>query len=111
MRRFLYYVIFIPLAIVIVVLAVANRHLVTLSFDPFNATAPALSVAVPLFVLLFAALVIGVVVGGVAVWFRQGRWRRLARNERLEADRLRREVDRRREVPTAPTIPVTRDAA
>jgi len=108
MRRFLSYVIFIPLAIVIVVLAVANRHLVTLSFDPFNPTAPALSVGVPLFVLLFAALALGVMVGGLAVWFRQGRWRRLARNERLEVEKLRREVDRRREIPSAPTI---RDAA
>ena len=111
MRRFLYYVIFIPLAIVIVVLAVANRHLVTLSFDPFNPTAPALSAGVPLFVLLFAALALGVVVGGLAVWFRQGRWRRMARDERLEADQLRREVNRRREVPAAPTLPATRDAA
>ena len=93
MRRFLIYFVLIPLAVVAIALAVANRHAVVLSFDPFNVASPALSITVPLFVLLFATLVIGVVVGGAAVWFRQGRWRRQARHEKGEVDRLRREVD------------------
>jgi uncharacterized membrane protein YciS (DUF1049 family) len=107
MRRFLIYFILIPLAVIGIALAVANRHAVVLSFDPFNVASPAISVSVPLFVLLFAALVIGVIIGGAAVWFRQGRWRRQARNEKVEVDRLRREVERRREIPALPT----RDAA
>ncbi len=110
MRRFLNYFILVPLAIILVVLAVANRHSVVLSFDPFDTVSPALSVSVPLFVLLFATLAIGVVIGGFAVWLRQGRWRRQARHERGEADRLRREVERRRAIPAAPSLP-ERDAA
>jgi hypothetical protein len=51
--------------------------------------------------------VIGILIGGAAVWFRQGRWRRQARQEKGEVDRLRREVERRREIPALPT----RDAA
>src|SRR5690606_21637714 len=91
MRRFLFLVLLVPLAIVIVVLSVANRHDATLSLDPFSAGGPVLSLTAPLYVLLFAALLVGVVVGGIATWLRQGRWRRMARSERLEAARLRRE--------------------
>jgi hypothetical protein len=57
---------------------------VTVSFDPFSAAEPAYSATVPLFVLIFVLVILGVVVGGVAAWFRQGKWRRLAR--RLEGD-------------------------
>ncbi len=82
--RFARAVVLIPVAIVIVMLAVANRHSVSVSFDPFSSARPAYSTTVPLFVLLFLALLVGVVVGGVASWMRQRRWRRHAR--RLEAE-------------------------
>jgi uncharacterized integral membrane protein len=111
MRRFLTYLLLVPLAIIVVGFSVANRHSVTVSFDPFNTTAPALSFSLPLFVLLFATLALGVVIGGVAAWFRQARWRRMARNERLEADRLRREADRLRQPPARAALPASRDAA
>ncbi|SDB21205.1 lipopolysaccharide assembly protein LapA domain-containing protein [Bauldia litoralis] len=110
MRRFVTYFILVPLAIIGVVLAVANRHFVTLSFDPFNTVSPAFSVSVPLFVLLFATLAIGVLIGGFAAWIRQGHWRRQARQEHVEAERLRREVERRREIPVSPALS-SRDAA
>lgn len=110
MRRFLFLVLLVPLAIVIVVLSVANRHDATLSLDPFSAGGPVLSLTAPLYVLLFAALLVGVVVGGIATWLRQGRWRRMARSERLEAARLRRERDRLRER-TSALPPPARDAA
>ena len=77
-------VVLVPLAIVIVMFAVANRHAVTVSFDPFSSARPAYLATVPLFVLIFVLLILGVVVGGVASWMRQSRWRRQAR--RLEAE-------------------------
>ena len=99
---------FIAAALAIVVLAVANRHWVTVSFDPFSTTDPVLSFSIPLFVLFFITLAVGVVIGGVAAWLRQGRWRRLAREEHVEADRLRREVEARRTPPAQPALPATR---
>lgn len=100
-RKIVTAVIVIPLAVIIVAFAVANRKPVTVSFDPFSAAAPAYSATVPLFVLIFALVILGVIVGGVAAWFRQGKWRRLAR--RLEGDvrDLHAEVEaiRRREHP------------
>jgi uncharacterized integral membrane protein len=90
-RKIVAVVILVPLAVVIVALAVANRHSVTLSFDPFNASAPAAAVTLPLFALVIAVLIIGVVIGGVASWLRQRHWRRHARRLEQEAIALRNE--------------------
>ena len=97
-------VILVPLAVIIVAFAVANRQTVTVSFDPFSSAAPAYAATLPLFVLIFVLVILGVIVGGVAAWFRQSKWRRLAR--RLESDvrHLHAEIDaiRRREHAGAP---------
>ena len=66
MRRFLTVVIVVPLLVLFVVFAVANRHFVTVSFDPFNAVDPALSVSIPLFALIIAVAILGVIAGGCA---------------------------------------------
>jgi uncharacterized integral membrane protein len=84
LRKILTAVIVVPLAVLIIVFAVANRQAVTVSFDPFSATHPAYAVTLPLFVLIFILVILGVIVGGSASWLRQGRWRRSAR--RLDAD-------------------------
>lgn len=83
--------ILVPLAVVIVALAVANRHAVTLSLDPLSTDRPALAVTLPLFVVLLLTLLAGVMVGGTAAWLRQGKWRRHARRTEAEARRLRAE--------------------
>ncbi len=83
-RKIVTAVIVIPLAAVIIAFAVANRQAVTVSFDPFSSAAPAYAATVPLFVLIFILLILGVIVGGVAAWLRQAKWRRTAR--RLDAD-------------------------
>ena len=100
MRRFLVLFVLLPLAIVIVVVSVANRRDAVVSLDPFSPT-PALSLTAPLFVFLFGALALGIVIGGVATWVRQGRWRRLARSERFAAERLAREVEQMRKAQAA----------
>jgi len=85
MRKFFTVLIVIPLALIFVVFAVANRHFVTMSFDPFNSANPAVSVTLPLFVLIIAIAILGVIAGGLATWFGQRRWRRAARQHELEA--------------------------
>jgi uncharacterized integral membrane protein len=83
-RKIVTAVIVIPLAVIIVAFAVANRQAVTVSFDPLSQAAPAYAATVPLFVLIFVLLIFGVIVGGAAAWLRQVKWRRIAR--RLEGD-------------------------
>jgi uncharacterized integral membrane protein len=85
MRKFFSALIIVPLGLIFVVFAVANRHFVTVSFDPFNATDPALSVSLPLFVLIVAVAIVGVVAGSCATWFGQRRWRRAARRHEADA--------------------------
>jgi uncharacterized integral membrane protein len=89
MRKFLNAVILIPLGVILVVFAVANRHMVTVSFDPFNSSDPALGFTLPLFVVIIAVAVLGVVAGGSATWFGQRRWRRAARQHEADAREVR----------------------
>jgi uncharacterized integral membrane protein len=84
-RKFLNAVILIPLGLIFIVFAVANRHLVTVSFDPFNSNDPSLGFTLPLFVVIIAVAMLGVVAGGAATWFRQRHWRRAAREHEADA--------------------------
>jgi uncharacterized integral membrane protein len=85
MRKFFTALIVIPLGLLFVVFAVANRHFVTLSFDPFNSRDPSVSVSMPLFGIIIVVAILGVVAGGTATWFRQRHWRRAARQHEAEA--------------------------
>jgi uncharacterized integral membrane protein len=92
-RKLVFWLVLIPLAVVILMFAVANREIVTVSFDPFSSHQPAASVSVPLFILIFVLVILGVILGGVAAWLRQGRHRRAARVHQSHVVALRREVD------------------
>lgn len=83
-RKIVTAVIVMPLAVILVALAVANRQMVTVSFDPFSSADPAYAVTLWLFVPIFVALILGALIGGIAAWLRQAKWRRTA--HRLEAD-------------------------
>ena len=87
LRKLLTIVILVPLGVLIVAFAVANRQIVTVSFDPFSAGEPAATLTLPLFVLIIALLIIGVLIGGTASWIRQGKWRSSVR--RLDRDLVR----------------------
>ena len=89
MRKFFTAAVLIPLGLIFIVFAVANRHAVTVSFDPFNSTDPAIAVTLPLFVVIIAVAIVGVVAGGSATWFRQRRWRRAARRHEADARQAR----------------------
>jgi uncharacterized integral membrane protein len=94
--RFLSFVILVPLAILIVVFCVSNRAPVSVSLDPFG-TMPQFVYAVPLFLVLMGALIVGVVLGGIGTWFTQSHYRSVASRRRQEIEKLRREADDARE--------------
>ena len=81
-------------ASVLVALSVANRHVVALVLDPFKPEAPAIQLMMPLYVYLIGALIAGVILGGIATWLTQGRWRRASRHHTAESLRWRNEADR-----------------
>lgn len=94
-NRFMLIVVFVPLAIVLIALAVANRAPVAFTVDPFNPGNPALTMQAPLFALLFLALGLGLIIGSIATWIRQGRYRKIARQRSLEAEGLRQAASQR----------------
>jgi uncharacterized integral membrane protein len=85
MRKFLNVLIVLPLGLILIIFAVSNRHFVTVSFDPFNTTEPALSASLPLFALIIAVAIVGVVAGGLGTWFGQRHWRRASRRHEADA--------------------------
>jgi len=95
MTRLLKYLVLVPLAVICLAFAVANRHLVTVSFDPFDGNDVASpQITAPLFFVLFVVLIVGVVLGGVAHWLAQGGKRRAAREARADAERWKAEAER-----------------
>jgi uncharacterized integral membrane protein len=105
-RKIITALILIPLAVVVIALAVANRQPVLVSFDPFDQLHPAMARALPLYQLMLLLLVVGVVIGGVAAWSRQAKWRRAARLADAQARELRHEVDRLRRLAPTELTPV-----
>ena len=102
----------VPLGVLLVVFAVANRHPITVSLDPFGANAPALSATVPLFMLIIFMLLVGVIAGGLATWINQGKWRREARRLgaqvralRIEREALKAQIAARESAPAAASVP------
>jgi uncharacterized integral membrane protein len=87
LARLLRYVLAIPIALVLITLAVINRHDVRLVLDPFRPDHPALALVLPFYAYVLGALIVGVVLGGLAAWIGQSRWRRLARARTVEARR------------------------
>lgn len=96
MRRFLTIFVLLPIAVIVIVLSVANRETVTFSLDPIGGPTAGWALHAPLFAMLFAAAILGIVIGGVATWIGQARWRHAARAERGNADRLRMDVEQLR---------------
>jgi uncharacterized integral membrane protein len=99
-RNIVRVLILVPLALLIAMSAVANRAPVLIGFDPFGAQPPMFAFVSPLYLALMAALIFGVVVGGVAAWMSQSPKRRRARRlaaelkaSRAEVEALRRQVE------------------
>jgi uncharacterized integral membrane protein len=79
------------LALATMIVAVANRHQVSLSLDPFNAKAPALAIGLPLFWIIMGTALIGIVLGGWSTWLGQAHVRQALREAEEKIRRLERE--------------------
>jgi uncharacterized integral membrane protein len=92
LRRILRWAVGLPLVVIVVAFAIANRRWVTLSFDPFTQDAPRLAMEMPLWLLFFLGILVGLVVGWFASWLAQGKHRRSAREARAETSKLQVEL-------------------
>ena len=95
--RYLRYMVLGFIAISLIVVALANRGAVNLSFLPealgalvgFN-----VQMQVPLFVVIFLGVTFGLLIGFVWEWLREMKHRRAARSEHIQVVRLERQVSK-----------------
>lgn len=104
MRRILRWLIGVPIAIVVISFAIANRRWTTLSLDPFSSDSPVLSINMPLWLLFIFGVLIGIFVGWLACWFAQSKWRKLARDRRGEIAKLQSELEVAKQPPPEQAI-------
>jgi uncharacterized integral membrane protein len=90
LRRILRWTLGLPIAVLVVGFAVANRKWVTLSFNPLTQDVP--SIELPLWLLFFLGLFVGAVVGWAGSWLAQGKHRKAAREARSEVSKLQVEL-------------------
>jgi hypothetical protein len=93
-RKVIFALLVVPLGVVLVALAVVNRKPVELIVDPFGGAESQLSLQAPLFLFVLGGFAAGLIVGGLATWLGQGKWRRVAREETRQARDWRRQADR-----------------
>jgi uncharacterized integral membrane protein len=92
MRKILNAIVIVPLALVLLAFAVANRRFVIVSFNPFDSDDMTMALTLPLFIVIIGSVITGVIAGGVATWIGQRHWRRTARRNEAEASHARQEV-------------------
>lgn len=95
--RAIRYLFLLLLAICLVVIAMANRQLVTLNLLPEElATYSGLSQSIdlPLYAVGFGGVLAGLLIGFVWEWVREGKYRSQASRQRREAAKLKRELDK-----------------
>lgn len=93
MKRLLMLLVLVPVGIVIIAIAVANRQSVELFLPPELGFG---SFSLPLFALVFITLLVGMVIGSCATWFKQGRHRKEARDKKVEATNLAVEAEKQK---------------
>ena len=90
MATFFRLVFFIPFGLLGLGFAIANRHPVVVAFDPFaGEDLSGAAISAPLFLIVFSAIIFGVILGSAATWLSQGKKRRTSRLALAEVERLR----------------------
>ena len=95
MTRLLRYVLLALLTVGLLIFASANRAPVMLRLLPDDFAAlfgQAWQIEVPLFVVLFAGIIIGLLIGFVWEWLREHKHRRVASTKTREVSKLEREL-------------------
>lgn len=95
--RYIRYAILASMAVALIVVAMANRGVVEVKAMPVELAQIVgmnFTYQVPLFVVIFAGVLGGLIIGFVLEWIREARERAAASRQRREMERLKTEVKR-----------------
>ena len=95
--RYLKYLLLAAIAVVLVCVSLANREMVMLEMLPADLAGlmgMEYSINLPLFVVIFGGVGVGLLIGFLWEWIREHRQRAEAAAQRREMDRMRREIKR-----------------
>ncbi|MBH62725.1 MAG: hypothetical protein CL569_09820 [Alphaproteobacteria bacterium] len=97
----LFWLLYLPLLVVVAAFAAANRHDMEINLDPllFGLTAP-------VFAIVLSSILLGLIVGGLSAWFSGRQSRRNARKLRRHNALLETEIAALREKVDAQQLPV-----
>ena len=100
--KVLFWLLYLPLLVVVAAFGAANREDVGINFDPlpFGLTAP-------VFAVVLASVLIGLVVGGSSAWMSGRKWRKTARGLRRHNALLETEITALREQMESAAAPVS----
>lgn len=83
------------IAVALILVAVANKQIVTVQLEPFGLGEPfPQPIDVPLFLVIFASALSGMIAGFLIEWIRERKHRREIAVQQQKAGELRREVKR-----------------
>jgi uncharacterized integral membrane protein len=85
--KYISWLVAIPVAIVVVLFAVSNRHDITYHLWPLP-----FEVSVPQYLPTLVALALGIVLGAAGAWFSGGRLRRKSRQQRHEIKAMQKQL-------------------
>ena len=104
-RRLVNWIVGVPIAIMVVAFAIANRQRVVVSLDPFSSD-PYAAINAPLWAVCFGGIFLGLIAGWIAAWLSHGKWRRATREARLELLRSQQEHEQlKREMASRAVLP------
>ena len=110
-RRILNWLVGLPIAIIAIAFAVANRQWVTISFDPFNRALPFATIGMPLWALFFCGIFAGIFAGWLVTWVAHGKHRKAARAARIELIRAQQMHERYKQDHERRELAARQDAA
>jgi uncharacterized integral membrane protein len=99
LRRIVRWIIGLPIAILVIAFAIANRQWTRLSLDPFSSTSPFMSIEMPLWALFIGGVFIGIMIGWVGSWLAQGKYRKLAKDRAREIATVHGELEAAKSIP------------
>ncbi|MGF1456566.1 MAG: LapA family protein [Alphaproteobacteria bacterium] len=92
MLRILSWLALLPFIVLAVTVAIFNRHAIELRFDPLAQFDLAHRLELPVYLVLFASILVGLLLGSLTMWVQQRKWRVRAARQTRHVQRLEKKL-------------------